>query len=215
MSPPRKKATPGGVAGKAKAPATKGRRESWALNVSPRPTEENVDDRLVQLDEAARAGDVLAGLRAVRIAVEFDRPLPRWTGSWLHSGLGLYLPGRRPTLDDALGLSKSGRADPRRALRDTHALLGALGRMFGLHLMGATIDQAALLVSRLSPEFARETLRDRYARGGYGKEALALRRQYPSPAPLVEAALSEYPDNPIEVREAKRAILKMSAKLHS
>jgi hypothetical protein len=88
--------------------------------------------------------------------------------------------------------------------------------MMILHMIGATIPQAAAMVARLSPALKTNTLADRYRRSGYGKIALRER-------PLVlqrwhlteiEKLLADYPDTGIELKQGKTAIRAMYSKHH-
>lgn len=155
--------------------------------------------------------DVIAGLEAASLALGNHDYVPRPIAEWLSNGISLYLSGRRETLDDALGLSKPGRAQPRRRKSEERQLRAALGRMFGLQVLGATIPQAAALVGWSSGEYSVSTLIDRYRRGGYTDQ---LRQILAFGLPPVdpEAVLAEYPDKPLEVVQAKAAIRALYAK---
>lgn len=167
-----------------------------------------IDERVARLRTKR---DALAGLLAAKEALEHHDYVPRAVAEWMANGIALYLSGRRKSLDDALGLVKPGRAHPLRRAKEEHALRSALGRMFHLHILGATIPQAAALVAAKTPDYAVDTLIDRYRRGGYTadvKKVLALNLMSIDPT----ETLAEYPDQPLEVRQAKDAIRAMYVK---
>ena len=80
--------------------------------------------------------------------------------------------------------------------------------MMVLHMFGATIPGAAAMVERVSQElYKANTLADRFRRSGLGKQARqerddALQRYHWSE---IETMLAEYPDQHIEVADAKPA----------
>lgn len=175
--------------------------------------EKHIAARLEELEKAFRAGDLIAGLIAVEIAATAHTALPRGAiGVWLANGLALYRSGRSKSLDAALGLKAPGKKYAKFAHDQPLKLQAALSRMIYLHSIGAKIDQAALLVSRLTPDFARSTLSDRYARSGYGAIARDIRKQLIFDAAAVERSLAEYPDTPDEVKKIKAAIRFLYAK---
>lgn len=170
---------------------------------------------LLEADQSFFAnGDVMEALGWVAFAAKTGTPLPPRIGQWLHDALDAYRAGKVATLDAALGLDGIGKSNPRRQLRERSALEGALARMMVLHMIGATISQAAAMVARLTPDFKATTLADRYGRSGLGVAALqgrpqALRRWLPSE---IEQVLCEYPDHRIEIEQGKEAIRAMYAK---
>jgi hypothetical protein len=161
----------------------------------------------------AETGDVMEALAWVATAAKAGAPLPPRIGRWLHKAINDYRAGTASSLDAALGLKAGGKASPRRRLADKSAREGALARMAVLHTLGATIQQAAVLVARMSPEFAASTLLDRYKRSGHGRRALADRRGLAWSIAQVRLILSEYPDAPAEAAQAKAAILQVYANL--
>jgi hypothetical protein len=157
------------------------------------------------------SGDVLAGLLAAQESLENHDYVPRAVAEWLAKGIALYLSGRHRSLDAALGLNKGGAAQPLRKHREERALKGKLAEMFHLHLLGATIPQAATLVASVNPGDSVNTLEDRYRRGGYTANVKQLRALHPEPMDPTEA-LAGFPDYPLEVAQAKASILAMYAK---
>lgn len=177
--------------------------------VSGQYRRKRIDERVARLRTKR---DALAGLLAAKDALEHHDHVPRAVAEWLANGIALYLAGRRKSLDDALGLSKSGHAQPLRKAKEDHALRTALSRMLHLNLVGATIPQAAVLVAAVTPRYAVDTLIDRYRRGGYTAEVRQAQSASITTALDPEEALAEYPDQPLDVRQAKDAIRAMYAK---
>lgn len=154
--------------------------------------------------------DRIALLKGLHRALSDAVPVPTFLANVLTDAIALYLSGRCKSMDEALGLSRPGKP-PRLIAKQSHELRAALGRMFALQLVGATVPQAALLVSRLSAEFTQTTLEDRYRRGGYSDRMKATRALGPlgiDPA----AVLADYPNTPREVAKAKASIRSMYAK---
>jgi hypothetical protein len=181
------------------------------------------EDRLASSSEEAarefkRTKNPMFALYAAKLAAEGQMPLPRNVAQWLSVGIGCYLHGRHAaldragqrSLDRALGLKQPGHASPMR-IKEDFTRKAALGRMLHLQLLGATIPDAALLVSRLSPDHTRNTLESLYRRGGYTSIANAIKEARHS-AEDPESTLAEYPDRPPEVMQAKAAIRSMYAK---
>lgn len=162
----------------------------------------------------ADTGDAMEALSWVAFAAKHGEPIPPRIAAWLHKALAEYRAGTARSIDAALGLVS--RRPPRRQLHERRRLESAIGKMFVLHGLGATIDQAATLVARLSPEFTHGTLCDRYKRSGMGRKALAERKvlQEHYHWKEVEAMLAEYPDKPMDVKQAKEAIRKVYARQH-
>lgn len=166
-----------------------------------------------------REGDVMAGLRAAHEQLLNKEPLPRRVAEWLSNGIANYLCGRSKTLDEALGLNKPGKSNPRRKERDKNTLSEALRSMYELQVLGAAIPNAAALVASVSPGHSASTLEARYRRGGISKDALALRREkFNFPRELgvwwfaPERVLARFPDAPLELAQAKDAIRAAYAK---
>lgn len=169
----------------------------------------HVAQRLEELTDEFTRGDLVAGLLAVSISVNAGAVVPTKIAQWFANSCGVYLGGRASSLDEALGLRRPGKSNPRRARKESLERKGALGNMLYLHAVGATIDQAAVLVSQLPPKFAESTLRDRYARSGYGATALQLRKELITTRKDIERILSEYPDATLAVKQAKAALRKL------
>lgn len=222
-----RKAGPKGPATQVQTPATSGDVARPAIDslLDPHqvPWPGVPEDRLASSSEDAarefkRTKNPMFALYAAKLAAEGKLPLPRNVAQWLSDGIGYYLHGRQAaidhagqrSLDRALGLKQPGRASPIR-IKDDFTRKAALGRMLHLQLLGATIAEAALLVSRLSPDHTRNTLESLYRRGGYTSVANAIKAARHS-AEDPESALAEYPDSPPEVMQAKAAIRAMYAK---
>lgn len=156
----------------------------------------------------AETGDVMEALSWVAFAAKAGEPLPPRIGRWLYAALNAYRSGEARSLDAALGLKLTGKANPRQRLLNRSKLQRALARMAVLHDIGATIEQAATLVSRLAPDSARTTLEDRYGRSGLGASRSPHRRWCIAE---VRKVLSEFPDKPREAAQAKAAILRLYA----
>lgn len=169
------------------------------------------------LEEADRSfsetGDVLDALSWVGFAAKAGEPIPTRIAAWLKAAIDAYRSGEAETMDAAMGLVQRGRG-PRRRAKERGALQAAIARMYVLHVCGATIDDAATLVARLTPDFTINTLIDRYKRSGSGRstrrDRAALRSRW-SRADL-ELILAEYPDQPLPVAQAKAAIRKVYAR---
>jgi len=162
---------------------------------------------MAEADQAfADHGDVMSALSFVALAAQTGTPLPPRIGRWVYDALNDYGAGKKPTMDAALGLAQA-----RRKLKSKSALQGALARMMVLHILGATIDQAASLVARLDPQFTLNTLADRYRRSRLGAKALAQRGEARHRWHITEvrSMLAEYPNTPTEAAQAKAAILAM------
>ena len=161
----------------------------------------------------ADTGDVMEALGWVALAAKVGEPIPPRIGAWLHKSIKEYERGT-VTMDAALGLNATGRANPRGAKTHEALLQGALARMMILHVLGATIPQAAALVATLAPTPTRATLADRYRRRGLGKMVLANRKQVLAHYRRsdIEKILAEYPDHRGEPAEAKACIRTMYAK---
>jgi hypothetical protein len=157
-------------------------------------------------------GDLLVALHGVTVALEHGQPVPRRIAAWLNAAFGLYLHGRRNSLDEALGLKAAGRASPRRKEEESRTQKAALSQMLHLQSLGATIPEAALLVGRLSPDLKATTLEDRYRRSGYSQTAKEIKRALAHNHQDLDSALSQYPDTPLEARQAKERIRAMYAK---
>lgn len=120
--------------------------------------------------------DPVVGLVAAHLALSNHDYVPRGVAEWLANGIALYMGGRRKTLDDALGLSAPGRASPLRRSKEARALRAALGRMYSLQMLGATIPQAAAMVETITPNYTAATLADRYRRSGYTADLRVLQQ---------------------------------------
>jgi hypothetical protein len=171
-----------------------------------------VRQALADADQSfAASGDTMEALSWVAFAAKHGEPIPPHIAAWLHKALSAYRAGTAQSIDAALGLVS--RRPPRRAQHERGQREAAIGRMYVLHSLGATIDAAATLVARLSPEFTHDTLCDRYKRSGMGRKAMAERKvlQERYHWKEVEAILAEYPDTPMPVKEAKEGIRKVYA----
>ena len=158
-------------------------------------------------------GDVLDGMRWAQFAMKHSAPIPPAIAAWLAGGIQAWLidEGKpRMKLDKALKLGGIGPSDPRRRQAAKQLREACLGRMRILHTLGATIDEAAKLVARFSPDFTAQHLRKSYATSGLGKGALQDR------LPCIRGGwhimdvrrlLADYPDNPPEVVRIKNAIV--------
>jgi hypothetical protein len=170
-------------------------------------------EALAQADESfAATGNVMEALDWVAFAAQSGYRIPPRIGEWLSKALNDYRAGTAPTMDAALGLNESGKAQARLRLLHQSKVQRAMARMMVLRSMGATIEDAATMVASLSPDFKASTLADRYKRSGMGKKALTMRRTDYWQRHGVSATLAEYPDKPLAVAEAKAAILKVYAK---
>jgi hypothetical protein len=142
----------------------------------------------------ADTGDVLEALRWISFAAEHGEPVPPRIAAWLQRGIGTFL-AERLTLESALGLTGSGKADPRRAARERNRWPRLLGEMALLHTLGATIGQAAALVALRGNEPAL-ALAEHYRRSRRGRQAMkdrpAVLRQWHYTE--VEKILSAYPE---------------------
>lgn len=158
--------------------------------------------------------DPIALLKGLHWALSDSVPVPKHIADVLSSAISRYLE-KRPgaeTLDKALDLVRPGHLTRRAADKLAQARRAALGRMFALQLVGASVPQAALLVSRLSPDFKPSVLEDRYRRGGYGARLKDTRAMVGRTELDPAGMLAEYPDAPRDVARAKAAILAMYAK---
>ena len=172
-------------------------------------------DTLAQADqsfaESRDAMEALSWAALAALAAKAGQPMPPHIGRWLHAALDAYRSGKAETLDDAFGLKGRGKGNARRALQEKSAMQGAMGRMLLLHMLGATIPQAAAMVARISSEFAVATLASRYGRSGLGKIAQRDRRITRERLRLRDAIkiLDEYPDggpNSLVILQGKAAI---------
>jgi hypothetical protein len=154
-----------------------------------------VVEALAAADQSfADTGNVLEALRWISFAVEHGEPVPPRIATWLQQGIGAFL-AETSTLESALGLTGSGKADPRRAARERNRWPRLLGEMALLHTLGATIEQAAALVALRVNESA-SALAEHYRRSGRGHQAQkdrpgVLKQWHHSE---VEQILSVYPE---------------------
>lgn len=162
----------------------------------------------------AATGNSLEALDWVRLAAKAGLPLPPAIAAWLAAGIDRFR-AEDASLDEALGLRGSGKADPRRARREISELQGRLARISVLHGLGAKIEDAALMVSRLGPEFTPGYLTKRFRRDGWGERARANRRELRDLYHLttLRELLAEYPDRPPEIKRIKASILAMYSKV--
>ncbi len=171
---------------------------------------------LAEIDGSfAATGNPLEALGAVALAAKTATPIPPTIAEWLRAGIEAFKADQSVTLDAALGLNAVGPENPRRQRRAKDGLQGDLGRVYVLHMLGATIDEAASMVERVSPEMLKaSTISDRFRRSGLGKEARAERAAAIARYHWteIEAILAEYPDHGIPVAEAKKSIRAMYAK---
>lgn len=164
---------------------------------------------LADADRAfADSGDPMDALGWIALAAKSGAPLPPTIGRWLHKAIGDYQAGAARTMDAALGLDKPGRANPRRRRQDRSALDVALSQMMLLHAAGGTIRQASVLVAAVTGRSADELER------AYGEQKISVKAaQVFDGAPadwvadMVLSVMDEYPDAPLEVQQAKAAIL--------
>ncbi|WP_310383904.1 hypothetical protein [Roseateles sp.] len=176
----------------------------------------NLGAALAEADKSfSKTGNTLEALSWVALAAKTGEPIPPAIGKWLHSAITAYRIDQTPTLDAALGLNDAGAANPKRRLRQDCGLQADLGRMMILHMIGATIPQAAAMAARTSSEmYSASTLEGRFRRSGLGIAA----RQDRSTALAhwhwteIETMLAEYPDHGIEIAEGKESIRSMYAK---
>ncbi|MFN0304496.1 MAG: hypothetical protein ACKVQU_29530 [Burkholderiales bacterium] len=96
-------------------------------------------------------------------------------------------------------------------MREKSAMQGAMGRMLILHTLGATIEQAAAMVARISPEIARDTLVSKFRRSGLGEKARSSRKiaRHRLRRRDLESILDEYPDGGslnVDIVQGKAAI---------
>jgi hypothetical protein len=174
-----------------------------------------VAEALAELESSFLAtGDRWEALSAVALAAKAGVALPEGIGKWLHGAIHAYRAGECQSLDDALGLNAVGAANPRRRARQDGGLRADLGRMMVLHMIGATIPQAAAMVERVSSELHQaSTLADRFRRSGLGKQAradrAAARAHYHRNE--IELMLADYPDHGIDIAAGKKAIRAMYA----
>lgn len=169
-------------------------------------------EALAEADKSfAETGDGLEALEWVAFAAKAGLPLPPHIGKWLCDGLLRYRAATEGSLDMALGLVKSGAGDLRRRVRGRRDKQEDMAKMMVLHMLGATIPQAAAMVERLRPGLTTSTLADRYRRSGLGKRAL-LGRGHPWRRVEIERMLAEYPDHSIEIAQGKAAIRAMYSK---
>jgi hypothetical protein len=172
--------------------------------------EEYLEHTLNDLAEKLKAGNLLAGLYAVTFANDHDLELPRNVLAWLAHGCALYLGDRLDSLDAALELNARGAKNPKARRSKIVKRAQLLNSMFELQVRaGASVPEAAVLVSRLSADYKVTTLVTVYKQLGYEKTAAAL-----SDATRVDptAALARFPDTEPadeyrgEVAKAKAAI---------
>jgi hypothetical protein len=163
-------------------------------------------------------GDRWEALSAVALAAGAGVALPAGIGTWLHGAIRAYRAdypdGQSPSLDECLGLNAEGAANPRRRAKQDGGLQADLGRMMVLHMIVATIPQAAAMVARVSSkQHKASTLEDRFRRSGLGIEARADRARAKARYHRndVEKILGEYPDNGVDVRAGKAAVRAMYA----
>ena len=159
----------------------------------------------------AETGDVLEALRWARLALDAGLPVPPRIAAWLAAGIKRFVKSEVHSLDSALGVTGSGKADPRRKVRERSRLDGPLADMLVLHTLGATIDQAAALVAKGR---SIEPLAEHYRRSDRGKMALRDRRLVLQAwtRAEVEAYLGQYADTPVDAALGKRRIRNMYAK---
>lgn len=160
--------------------------------------------------EFLKRHDGAIALGWVQLAAKAGVPLPPNIGAWLAAAIQEALNGEG-SLDAALGLRGTGKANVLRARAVTSRLQNALARMFVLHSLGATIEQAACLVATLGA-YKYSTLFARYSRSGMGAKAQEGRDEMWSlwDADHLRAMLAEYPDPPDdfgEVLHAKAAVM--------
>jgi hypothetical protein len=111
-------------------------------------------------------------------------------------------------MDAAMQLDKPGKANPRYKRRLQSALDGAMASMMMLHAAGGTIRQASVLVAAVTGRSADDLERT------YGEQKMSVKAaQVFDGAPAdwvadtVIVMMDEYPDAPLEVQQAKAAIL--------
>lgn len=173
-----------------------------------------IEAALAAADQSfADTGNAMEALGWIGFAAKVGEPIPPRIAAWLKKALDVYSSGAAPTMDAAMGLAGRGRP-ARRQVHERNRLQGALARMYVLHVAGATIEQAATLVARLSPDFTVSTLIDRYKRSGMGRRAISerptMQRHWHSTE--IETILAEYPDKPLAAKQAKDAIRKVYAR---
>ena len=175
-------------------------------------TQKLFTDALAGADRSfADTGDVMEALGWVAFAAKAGAALPPRIGAWLHAALTDYTKGAALTMDEAMGLAKRGKAQPRRKAHEAHELQSGLGRMMMLCAAGAIRKDAAVLVSSVT----RYTVE--YLSREYGASRFPARESQPfsgvhpeSVATFVRALLAEYPDG-AETEQEKVAILQRHA----
>jgi hypothetical protein len=165
---------------------------------------------LAEADQSyLETGDRLEALVWIAFAAKNSLPIPPSVATWLSSGIREYLDGNVKSMDRALGLLSPEQKDGRVGLRKRGAMQLAMAKMFVLHVAGATIDDAATLVSAITPGYTVNTLFGRYSHSGLGRKALASRLCRPWGRYEIEELLKEYPEAPLAVRQAKAVIRKV------
>lgn len=178
----------------------------------PAPTAALVE-ALDLADQAfSREHDCADALEWVCLAAKCGLALPPNIGAWLAVAIHKAL-NEGGSLDRELGLRGTGKANLKVARRAAAKQQAALARMFELHMLGATIDQAAALVAALG-DYKHSTLAGRYGRSGMGREAQSDRaRAWDSwDAEKLHAMLAQYPDSSADradLNDIKAAILSM------
>lgn len=158
------------------------RRFTAPPNTPLRPHRNAAKSAALEAQIAADAADAFANdheqikaLTQAGVMIASGIPLPPNIARWIAGGIAAYVNGEAKSLDAALHLDAPGKAHPLRAAKDRQRTEELLFMMQVLHMMGATIPQAAAMVRAHDNFLDRSTLEDRYARSGRGKDALQER----------------------------------------
>jgi hypothetical protein len=176
------------------------------MSDAQRHLREHLVDVLLEADQSfADTADMMEALTWIAFAAKQGIVLPPRIAERLYLAINAYTSGAAKSLDDAFGLNGVGGANPRARKAKQAELQGALARMYVLQVIGAKIEDAAVLVERLGTHKA-SYLASEFKRSGMGEKARAERAQFPLRRADVDHILDEYPDGPPEVAEAKAAI---------
>lgn len=164
-------------------------------------------DALVAADASfEQTGDKLDAITWVALALQSGKVIPPNIGRWLIKGINKFREGGR--LDESLGLVGIGTADPRRRQREHGKKGNAFTKMYLLQVMGADLDEAALMVATLG-EFSYHTLLDGLKRKNRDlKSQLAVdRKSCPWSLTEVLEMLGQYPNElPARMRKDEKIL---------
>jgi hypothetical protein len=127
-------------------------------------------------EEFEMTGDRYAALAIAALLIRSEATLPPNIARWISAGFMTYVTGKASALDQAFGLNGSGKANARRLAIEKMRTERVISAMQALHMMGASISQAAEMACRFRPHLSVATAIDVYSRSGRGKKALADRK---------------------------------------